>query len=214
MLLHHPAVLSLMSAYLLGSIPFGYLLVRAIYGGDVRQTGSGNIGATNVSRTSPALGLITLLLDALKGVAAVALVLMWVHGTRQLAFAAAFAAICGHVFPVWLGFRGGKGVATGLGSFVLLTPKAILISVAIFLALFAVFRWVALASVVASASLPPLALILGEVHNAPAAATGAIEHLHPVSWVTAGALLIIVKHHANIRRILAGTEPRFQLSNK
>jgi len=212
MFLHHPVFIGLVSAYLLGSIPFGYLLVRAFYGDDVRQTGSGNIGATNVSRTSPALGLATLLLDALKGIAAVALVLMWIHGDRTLAFAAAFAAICGHVFPVWLGFRGGKGVATGLGSFLLLTPKAVLISIAIFIALVVAFRWVALASVIASASLPPLAWSLGETaHLHPTMGT-AIERSDPIIWLTAGALLITLKHHSNIRRILAGTEPRFHLT--
>ena len=211
MLLHHPVVIGLMSAYLLGSIPFGYLLVRAFYDDDVRQTGSGNIGATNVSRTSPLLGFATLLLDALKGLAAVALVLMWIHGDRSLAFAAAFAAICGHIFPVWLSFRGGKGVATGLGSFLLLTPKAVLISIAIFIALVAAFRWVALASVIASASLPALAWSLGETgHLHPTMGT-AIERSEPIIWLVAGALLIALKHHSNIRRILAGNEPRFHL---
>jgi len=201
-----------MSAYLLGSIPFGYLLVRAFYGDDVRQTGSGNIGATNVSRTSLLLGVFTLFLDALKGLAAVALVLMWIHGDRTLAFAAAFAAICGHVFPVWLGFRGGKGVATGLGSFLLLTPKAVLISIAIFIALVAAFRWVALASVIASASLPALAWSLGEtVHLHPTMGT-VVERSNPIIWLIAGALLIALKHHSNIRRIFAGTEPRFHLT--
>ena len=180
MFLHHPVVIGLMSAYLLGSIPFGYLLVRAFYGDDVRQTGSGNIGATNVSRTSPLLGVVTLLLDALKGLAAVALVLMWIHGDRTLAFAAAFAAICGHVFPVWLGFRGGKGVATGLGSFLLLTPKAVLISVAIFIALVAAFRWVALASVIASASLPPLTWSLGETRHLHPTMGTAVERSNPI----------------------------------
>src|SRR6476469_6551308 len=180
MFLHHPTVMGLLSAYLLGSIPFGYLLVRAFYGDDVRQTGSGNIGATNVSRTSPVLGFATLLLDALKGLAAVALVLMWIHGDRTLAFAAAFVAICGHVFPVWLGFRGGKGVATGLGSFLLLTPKAVLISIAIFVALVAAFRWVALASVIASASLPSLAWTLHETgHIHPTIGTS-VERSDPV----------------------------------
>lgn len=212
MSIEHIAV-SLTSAYLLGSIPFGYLLVRIIYGSDVRQTGSGNIGATNVSRTSPVLGVITLLLDALKGVAAIALVLLWVHGTRQLAFAAAFAAVCGHMFPVWLGFRGGKGVATGLGSFVLLTPKAVLIAIAIFLALAAATRWVALGSVVASASLPPLAWALGETHRTPGA-TGVINRSQPLLWMTFASVLIVLKHHGNIRRMLAGIEPRFRIASK
>ena len=213
MFLHHPTVIGLLSAYLLGSIPFGYLLVHAFFGGDVRLTGSGNIGATNVSRTSPLLGVATLLLDALKGLAAVALVLMWIHGDRTLAFAAAFAAICGHVFPVWLGFRGGKGVATGLGSFLLLAPKAVLVTIGIFVLLLATFRWVALASVVASASLPPIAWVLGETRNlVPSAAAGAIERSEPILWLIAGALLIVMKHHSNIRRMLAGTEPRFHLT--
>jgi acyl phosphate:glycerol-3-phosphate acyltransferase len=210
--LHLPLVIGLVSAYLLGSIPFGYLLVRAFYGDDVRQTGSGNIGATNVSRTSPLLGFATLLLDALKGLAAVALVLIVMHGDRTLAFAAAFTAICGHVFPVWLGFRGGKGVATGLGSFLLLTPKAVLISIAIFIALVAAFRWVALASVIASASLPPLAWSLGEAGHLHPTIGNAVERSNPMIWLAAGALLIALKHHSNIRRIIAGTEPRFHLT--
>lgn len=211
--IEHPIAVSLTAAYLLGSIPFGYLLVRAFCGSDVRQTGSGNIGATNVSRTSPVLGVITLLLDALKGAAAVALVLLWVHGTRQLAFAAAFAAICGHMFPVWLGFRGGKGVATGLGSFVLLTPKAVLIAIAIFVAVVAAFRWVALGSVVASASLPPLAWALGEA-NRTSGATGSLNRLQALLWITCATVLIALKHHGNVRRMLAGAEPRFRISNK
>ena len=211
MSLDHPIIGSLAAAYLLGSIPFGYILVRIIYGGDVRQTGSGNIGATNVSRTSPQLGAITLSLDALKGLAAVALALTWTHGNRELAFAAAFTAICGHVFPVWLGFRGGKGVATGLGSFLLLTPKAVLICILIFLGIFAAFRWVALASIVATASLPPIAWILGEVHGL----TGQPgESLLVFVLLCGAAILIVAKHHTNIRRMIAGTESRFNLGNK
>ncbi len=209
----HPIAVSLTSAYLLGSIPFGYLLVRIIYGSDVRQSGSGNIGATNVSRTSPALGVVTLLLDALKGTAAVALVLLWVHGTRQLAFAAAFASICGHMFPVWLGFRGGKGVATGLGSFALLTPKAVLIAIAIFVAVVVAFRWVALGSVVASASLPPLAWALGEAHRT-SGASGVLNRSQPLLWITCAAVLIVLRHHGNIRRMLARSEPRFRALSK
>jgi glycerol-3-phosphate acyltransferase PlsY len=183
--------------YLLGSIPFGYLLVRAFRGADVRTTGSGNIGATNVARTSPALGAATLALDALKGGGAVFLVSRIFPGEGTLAFVSALAAVAGHIFPAWLGFRGGKGVATGLGSFLLLTPKAILLALAIFVALAAVFRLVALASIVATASLPALALLLG-------------ESCTPVLLMAAAALLIIVKHHQNIGRILRGTEPKFK----
>jgi acyl phosphate:glycerol-3-phosphate acyltransferase len=201
--------------YLLGSIPFGYLLVRRFRGADVRTTGSGNIGATNVARTSPLLGILTLLLDALKGLTAVALILAIFPDAGALGFVAACAAICGHVFPVWLGFRGGKGVATGFGSFLLLTPKAILIAIGLFLAMAAAFRWVALASMVATASLPLTVWWMG-VGRAlrPGASNGAASSAaanQPLIWITVGAALIIVKHHSNIRRMLSGTEPRLRL---
>jgi len=113
-------------SYLLGSIPFGYVLLRIFRGQDVRQTGSGNIGATNVARSSPALGILTLLLDALKGAAAVAVTRALFPDPMMLAAVAALFAILGHIFPVWLRFRGGKGVATGLGSFLMLAPKIVL----------------------------------------------------------------------------------------
>jgi len=209
----HPILISAVVGYLLGSIPFGYLLVRIFRGADVRATGSGNIGATNVARTSPLLGIVTLFLDAAKGMAAVALVLSLFPGARVFAFIAAFFAITGHIFPIWLRFRGGKGVATGLGSFLLLTPKAILIAIGIFLALAAVFRWIALASIVATASLPLIAWTLGEVHgNRPS--TQANPVTESVMWLFAGSALIIAKHHSNIRRMLAGTEPRFHLRHR
>src|SRR6202158_2355383 len=111
-------------SYLLGSIPFGYLLVRVFRGEDVRQSGSGNIGATNVSRKSPALGILTLLLDALKGTAAVCVAYAMAR-TYPLMSRAALCAVLGHMFPVCLKFRGGKGVAPGLGSFVVIAPKAV-----------------------------------------------------------------------------------------
>jgi glycerol-3-phosphate acyltransferase PlsY len=189
--------------YLLGSIPFGYLLVRVFRGADVRTTGSGNIGATNVARTSRPLGIATLILDALKGLAAVLLVSAVFPGQNPVRFVAAFAAVCGHMFPVWLGFRGGKGVATGLGSFLLLTPKAILLAIGIFLALTAAFRFVSLASITAAASLPLLAVLLGEAHG-PA----------EVALIAAASLMIIVKHQQNIRRLLNGAEPEFQIRPK
>ncbi len=183
--------------YLLGSIPFGYLLVQRFRGKDVRTTGSGNIGATNVARTSPALGALTLALDALKGAGAVWAVSRIFPEQNHLAFIAALAAVAGHIFPAWLGFRGGKGVATGLGSFLLLTPKAIFLALVIFVALLAVFRLVALASITATAFLPALALMTGEGRR-------------PVLVMAAAALLIIVKHHQNIGRMLRGTEPKFR----
>jgi glycerol-3-phosphate acyltransferase PlsY len=199
----HAILISAGIGYLLGSIPFGYLLVRAFRGADVRTTGSGNIGATNVARTSPALGIATLLLDALKGLAAVVLVLMIFPGEKTAAFTTAFASVCGHIFPVWLGFRGGKGVATGLGSFLLLTPKAIVVVLVLFLLLAAAFRFVAFASILAAASLSVAAMLLGEGQGS----TG-------LALIAAASLVIVLKHHQNIRRMLAGTEPRFRLRRK
>jgi len=199
----HAILISAGIGYLLGSIPFGYLLVRAFRGADVRTTGSGNIGATNVARTSPALGIATLLLDALKGLAAVVLVSMIFPGEKTAAFTTAFASVCGHIFPVWLGFRGGKGVATGLGSFLLLTPKAVVVVLGLFLLLAAAFRFVAFASILAAASLSVAAMLLGEGQGS----TG-------LALIAAASLLIVLKHHQNIRRMLAGTEPRFRLRRK
>lgn len=184
-------------SYLLGSIPFGYLLVRIFYGEDVRQSGSGNIGATNVSRKSPLLGILTLLLDALKGFAAVWLAHVAAPTYPFMSLAALFAVL-GHMFPVWLSFHGGKGVATGLGSFVIIAPKDILIAVGIFIAIALVFRYVSLASIVAVASFPLLVYKMQSYGGSPIT----------LGFIVATSLLIIVKHHENIRRVLAGTENR------
>jgi glycerol-3-phosphate acyltransferase PlsY len=194
----HPLLISAAAGYFLGSIPFGYLLVRAFRGADVRTTGSGNIGATNVARTSPLLGILTLVLDVLKGMAAVGIALALCPANRTVAFVAALAAVGGHIFPVWLRFRGGKGVATGLGSFVLLTPKAVLLAMAVFLIMLAAFRFVSLASVTAAASLPLLTLVLREGHSAQ------------IVTVAISSALIILKHRPNMQRLLAGTEPTFK----
>ena len=186
-------------SYLLGSIPFGYLLIRIFHGQDIRQTGSGNIGATNVSRTSPGLGVLTLGLDAGKGFAAVALTRMFFPGQPVLLGVAAFTAIAGHMFPVWLKFRGGKGVATGLGSFVVIAPKATLIAAGIFLIVVLASRYVSLSSVISVASFPSLALSL---HEYGGDWTG-------LALMGTASLLIVLKHWSNIRRLLTGTEPRF-----
>jgi acyl phosphate:glycerol-3-phosphate acyltransferase len=195
----NPILISAVAGYFLGSIPFGYLLVRWFRGADVRATGSGNIGATNVARTSAALGILTLVLDVLKGMAAVYIALTLCPGNRTAAFIAALAAICGHIFPVWLRFRGGKGVATGLGSFVLLTPKAILLAMAVFVLMLAVFRFVSLASVTAAVSLPLFGSLLHEARNLP-----------QILLLSLGSALIILKHRPNMQRLLAGTEPKFK----
>jgi glycerol-3-phosphate acyltransferase PlsY len=196
-------------SYLLGSIPFGYLLVRIFRGEDVRQSGSGNIGATNVARKSPVLGVMTLLLDALKGTTAALLAYyLWIQmGFRTGVFdvlpfepvsVAALFAVIGHMFPVWLKLRGGKGVATGLGSFAFIAPQAVLIAVGIFIATVAIFRYVSLGSILAVASFPFLVYgIYAWGHN-PIVLT----------LITVTSLLIIVKHHENIRRLLTGTESR------
>ena len=192
-------------SYLLGSIPFGYLLVRIFRGEDVRQGGSGNIGATNVSRKSPVLGGMTLLLDALKGSAAVVLanhlsggISGGVKPYRAMAIAALFAVL-GHVFPVWLKFRGGKGVATGLGSFIMIAPKAVLVAVGIFLVVVIIFRFVSLGSILAVASFPLLFLYGMPKHgDAPLA----------LALLAIASILIIFRHHKNVRRLLAGTESR------
>ncbi len=189
--------------YFLGSIPFGYILVRVFRGADVRASGSGNIGATNVARTSPVLGIATLLLDAFKGAAAVWLTLTTFPGDTTLGFVAAVCAVCGHIFPVWLHFHGGKGVATGLGSFLLLIPKSILLTVIVFLFLFLVFRYVSVASVMAAASLPLLAFLLREPRK-------------PIEFmlIFISSLLIVAKHRHNIRRLMSNTEPKFQVRRK
>ncbi|HKH99000.1 MAG TPA: glycerol-3-phosphate 1-O-acyltransferase PlsY [Candidatus Sulfotelmatobacter sp.] len=192
------------ASYLLGSIPFGYLLVRVFRGEDVRQSGSGNIGATNVSRKSPLLGVITLLLDAGKGSAAVILAVWLTRKTGAAApylqmSVAALCAVLGHLFPVWLKFRGGKGVATGLGSFVVIAPKAVLIAAAVFIVLVLVFRYISLGSIVAVLAFPLLAWVLQEYGSAWPA----------LVFMALASLLIVAKHRANIRRLLAGTENRF-----
>jgi glycerol-3-phosphate acyltransferase PlsY len=189
--------------YLLGSIPFGYLMVRIFHGADIRKSGSGNIGATNVARTSPKLGLITLVLDAAKGTAAVMIAFAVAPGNIEIAFMAAVAALCGHVFPIWLRFRGGKGVATGLGAFALLMPKSVLAALVIFILLVASLGYVALGSVVAAATLPFLALALGEAR------------IQSEGWLLAGAsVLIILKHGPNLRRMISGKEPKFSLKRR
>src|SRR5690348_12481458 len=140
-------------AYLIGSIPFGYLIVRGKIGADIRQTGSGGTGATNVSRRAgKAAGVVTLVLDALKGAAAV--LIAKTTGSDWLIAAAAVAVIVGHIFPVWLGFRGGKGVATGAGVFLVLAPVAVLCAAVVFLAIVFSTRYVSLGSIVGAAAIP------------------------------------------------------------
>jgi len=201
-------LLILTSAYLLGSIPFGYLLVRFLRKEDVRATGSGNIGATNVARAGgTTLGLLTLLFDALKGYLAVLLAMHFapntLHGPSTLAIAAAVGAVIGHVFPIWLRFKGGKGIATALGVFIALVPLVALASVGVFALIVATTRLVSLGSILAAVSIPFLAFLL-----APHRSTTLLIGLSFIS------LLSIAKHHANIVRLFKGTETRFGSSKK
>lgn len=193
-----PVLIVAAIGYFLGSIPFGYLLVKAFRGTDVRTTGSGNIGATNVARMSKGLGVVTLFLDAAKGLGAVMIASVLYPGNAVLPFVAGFAAVAGHVFSIWLRFRGGKGVATGLGGFALLTPKSIVLALVVFLLVLAIFRFVALGSVVASTTLPFSALLLHEGERP----TG-------IALLAATAVLIIIKHRTNIARMLNHTEAKF-----
>lgn len=194
-----PYFLTIAISYLLGSIPFGYLLVRVFTGDDVRASGSGNIGATNVARKSPVLGLATLILDAAKGLSAVLLAERMYGGPdRHLLMAvAALFAVVGHLFPVWLKFHGGKGVATSLGAFMLLTPKSIACMLLLFVILAIAFRYVSLGSVAAAAAFPLIAW-----------ATGEYQSPRELLIIAIVSLLVIWKHRRNIGRLIAGTEPR------
>ncbi len=155
--------LSIPLAYLLGSIPFGYLLVRLFRKQDIRTTGSGNIGATNVLRSgSKSLGIATLLLDLGKAFLAVKIAQHLAPNNYDLAVLTAIAAILGHVFPIWLRFRGGKGVASALGVFLALTWPSACCILAVFILVFALSRYVSLASIVASVTLPFFAFYFRE----------------------------------------------------
>lgn len=186
----------LVTAYLLGSVPTGLLLGKA-YGIDVRKEGSGNIGATNLYRTlGRKVGVITLIGDCLKGLIPVVVVKMSSMPAEYAAWVG-LAAFCGHVFSVFLRFKGGKGVATALGVFLALSPLAVTVALVVFIALMLVWRYVSLGSIAAAATMPLAVLLLGG---------GKV--LIVVTLVIAA--VVIVKHHENIRRLLAGTESRFK----
>src|SRR5262250_2995606 len=164
-----PANLFLIAmAYLLGSIPFGLMLTKIFGGKDVRKSGSGNIGATNVARiVGPAAGILTLLLDTAKGAAAVWLAGRYTEQNAAAIMLAGIAALLGHCFPAWLKFKGGKGVATALGVFVMLSPLAALGGVLFFLIVVLVWRYVSLGSVSAAAAMPLLVYFLWALGHAP-----------------------------------------------
>lgn len=206
--------LLLLLAYLIGSIPFSFLVVRLLSGDDIRRHGSGNVGATNVARNFGKLpGILALALDFGKGWAATALAvwitgraewpyaysagLEWPHAPTFWIGAAAFVAVIGHVFPVWLNFRGGKGVATAAGTFVVLAPAALAVAFVVFVLTLLVTRYVSLGSMLAAATLPVFVRF---------AADGTF-------WLTLFSIVIaavvIIKHHENLARLARGEERRF-----
>jgi glycerol-3-phosphate acyltransferase PlsY len=194
-------------AYLLGSIPFGLLIVKAFGGPDIRAIGSGNIGAANVTRNAGKFaGILTLILDAGKGYAAVWLAAHYTHGNIRWMMIAALCAVIGHVFPIWLGFKGGKGVATGLGVFLPICWQAVAAAIVLWLAVVIFWRYSSLGSISAAVALPLFVYLLYAPGHAPP------------EYVTLGtvviSLLVLIKHRPNIARLIAGEEPRLNFGGK
>jgi acyl phosphate:glycerol-3-phosphate acyltransferase len=189
---------ALLIAYLLGAIPFGYLLVKWKHGVDVRATGSGNIGATNVLRASGRItGVATLALDIAKGYFAVWIAERLTGESPLWMSAAALCAMAGHAYPVFLGFKGGKAVATFVGAFLRLTPAPLIAALVVFVGVVAWTRYISMGSVVSAATFPLAVWIL--LHPPPPVIAAAV----------AGAVLIIVRHRSNIEKVRAGTEDEF-----
>jgi glycerol-3-phosphate acyltransferase PlsY len=189
-----PALTPLL-AYLLGSIPFGYLIVRWQKGVDVRSTGSGSTGATNVMRNLGIIGFVaTFILDVGKGILAVLLTSRLTSGDPRWIAIASVGAILGHCFPVWLKFRGGKGVATGVGVFIALAPLQVVLVLILLAIVVAITRYVSLGSILGSAAFP---LLVYFMKHPP---------LPIVLGAAGSAIIIISMHHANIGRLMAGTE--------
>lgn len=194
-----------LAAYLLGSIPFGLLIVKLTAGKDIRESGSGNIGAANVARNSgPVAGALTLLFDAAKGYAAVWLAARLTNGNIRWMMFAAVAAVIGHMFPVWLQFSGGKGVATGLGVFIPICWQAVAAGVVLWLLVVVFWRYSSLGSIAAAAAMPVFVYFLYAPGHAPP------------DIVTLGttliAVFIIVKHRSNIQRLIAGEENKLKFT--
>jgi glycerol-3-phosphate acyltransferase PlsY len=191
-----PFVAGFAIAYLIGSVPFGLILTRLAGAGDVRNIGSGNIGATNVLRTGRrGLAVATLILDLLKG--ALPVWLAFRHLGPDMAVVAGLGAVLGHCFPIWLRFRGGKGVATAAGVVVALTPSVAAIAVGVFLLVVLATRYVSLGSILGALAAAPAAYLMGYVQAA---------ELYLLL-----ALIILAKHAANLRRLAQGTEARLSL---
>jgi glycerol-3-phosphate acyltransferase PlsY len=187
-------VLLVILAYLLASLPTAYLLVRLRTGGDVRRAGSGNVGATNALRVAGwRIGVAVTLVDVAKGSVAVWIMRQYNPESRWVA-AALLAAVIGHCFPVWLKFRGGKGVATGFGAFLVISPWSALTALGLWVVVLAIWRWVSLASMVASAAFPLILKLIGR------------PDLVTLASVSVAAVIIILRHGSNIRNMLDGEE--------
>lgn len=198
--------LALILAYLLGSIPFGFLIVKLRSGADIRQTGSGGTGATNVTRKAgKGAGVVTLILDALKGAAAI-WVARWLTdeaGTSWIVAGAGVLAVAGHCFPVWLKFKAGKGVATGLGVFLAIVPWAVLAAAIVFVVVVWRTRFISLGSILAAAFVP---LWVWAMHTW----LEPISNFVPIiASLCVSSAIIIAKHHENIQRLVAGAENKF-----
>jgi glycerol-3-phosphate acyltransferase PlsY len=195
------------AAYLLGSIPFGLLMGKLFGAADVRKAGSGNIGATNVARVAgPLAGILTLVLDAAKGALAVVLAARLTDQSSTWMMIAGLCVLAGHCFPIWLGFRGGKGVAPAAGVFLVLCAPAFLGAAVLFVLVVIYWRFVSLGSIAAAAAMPLLIYFLWAPHHAPpyAVTFGSL----------AAALLIVYKHDANIQRLVQGDEPKISFKKK
>jgi glycerol-3-phosphate acyltransferase PlsY len=191
-----------LAAYLLGSIPWGVLITKLFGRTDIRQSGSGNIGAANVARVAgPAAGILTLLLDTAKGFTAVWLVGHYSNDGATWMMIAGLAALAGHCFPVWLKFKGGKGVAPALGVFLALCAPAALAALAVFALVTAYWKYVSLGSIAAAAAMPLLIYFLWAPPHAPPTIV--------IFGTMAATLLVIYKHDANIQRLVEGVEPKF-----
>ena len=200
------AILIPFAAYLLGSIPFGLLLAKLFGGTDVRKAGSGNIGATNVVRVvGPLAGVLTLVFDTAKGAAAVWLAGRVTDESATWMMVATFGVLLGHCFPVWLKFKGGKGVATALGVFLALCPLAAVAALLLFILCVVYWRYVSLGSLAAAAAMPLLIYFLWAPRHAPIIVD---------AGTLAIALLVIYKHDGNLQRLVEGTEPRFSFGKK
>jgi acyl phosphate:glycerol-3-phosphate acyltransferase len=191
-----PLLLGFLLAYLLGSIPSGFVLTRWAGLGDIRKIGSGNIGATNVLRTGrKGLAIATLVFDLLKG--AIPTFIAWRWFGPDMAILAGAGAFLGHCFPVWLGVKGGKGVATAAGVILGFTPTVMAILLLAFIAVVALTRYVSLASILTAVFAPVVAWLLGEVQ--------------PAQLYLLLAVIVVVKHHANIARLLKGQESKVSM---